>query len=1052
MAAAGTQGPARRGAGQPTGPVRRPKAKRARPQSKGALTPLAVPKALAKAREPAPRPSPRPGTQGPARRGAGQVRGPVARPKAKPAVHYEKVVPIPSKEQRARQQAVKLAPVISVLEQTTRPLHAVAGAADAALTHKNIARAAARGLQNKDRTTFSTVLKHAGAPKAVQVAGGLGLDIAADPLTYATFGTGTIGRKAVEKAAGTAAGKATRRLARDVNPNIAPEGVPKATWHEATSAARTARATTGRARHEAHQRAVAIRKSIGKNDKVVHDAIESDTIHALPQELQPAARHLKDSYAQIKAGEQAAGIKGGTVSEVKPQPVPVQSADVGGARQAVERATRARYAAERAPVGQRASVVRKARQTLRDAHTALEREKALAATERNTVRRVQKHNALAAVAPKSYVPHYTKASLEARAPSEARGSVGKRVVSPGTSKARLEERQRPLASLRVTHPDTYNEDAALAYVNRMTEGNRAITQAQLNKRLAELGTPVKHGEPVELGPGEQVFHQHGSDLTVVKGKDIERLTKTRERLIVLNEDVVKHAHAISSPGASRSEVARRFDQLQGGFKMVATGTPGFHVRNLIGDTQNAYLAQAGHRIPGNITRAGKTLRALRHSEEAQRTLGATPRALRGSVKVGDTSMTYAELAQEAARVGAIRSGYQNRELHDLLQSEQKGITKVRKGSRVLRSIKRTAQSREDLPRLATYIDARRKGATAEEAARHAAKFHFDYANLSEFERKVARRVVPFYTFSARNIPLQAKMLLKKPGKYAAYQKVREEAANASGQQPGYETNLAPWEQRNAPIPVRIGGKNVTLSAGLPLTDLNEFPNLAHPARLADEYMNKGMSLVTPILKDPVEFMNNYSFFFRGPIRRPTGPLVAAPSFVGAWPQDVKRKLGIARIVDKKTGKKVWGWDAKANYVAHAIPGLPSLGLGLSGGTNQAGRGTSEKIAGGLGLKVTPVDPATAQINEAYKQLDALQLKLAALSQQGVKKATSTPERNRLNQQLRAVERRIYVLAQKRGDKVLPTAGRPRQSSGGGFGSGLGGGLGGSLGGGLGGGL
>jgi hypothetical protein len=99
--------------------------------------------------------------------------------------------------------AGKLAPVLKVLDQTTRPVHAVAGAADAAVTGKNVLRAAQRGIENKDRTTFSTVLKHAGVKnKLVRGVAGFGLDVALDPTTYLTAGTGSVAEKTAAKAAG----------------------------------------------------------------------------------------------------------------------------------------------------------------------------------------------------------------------------------------------------------------------------------------------------------------------------------------------------------------------------------------------------------------------------------------------------------------------------------------------------------------------------------------------------------------------------------------------------------------------------------------------------------------------------------------------------------------------------------------------------------------------------------------------------------------------------------------------------------------------------------
>jgi hypothetical protein len=41
---------------------------------------------------------------------------------------------------------------------------------------------------------------------------------------------------------------------------------------------------------------------------------------------------------------------------------------------------------------------------------------------------------------------------------------------------------------------------------------------------------------------------------------------------------------------------------------------------------------------------------------------------------------------------------------------------------------------------------------------------FDYADLSDFEAQVLRRIVPFYVWSRNNIPLQVRAIMLEPGK------------------------------------------------------------------------------------------------------------------------------------------------------------------------------------------------------------------------------------------------------------------------------------------------
>src|SRR5437868_6770932 len=207
-------------------------------------------------------------------------------------------------------------------------------------------------------------------------------------------------------------------------------------------------------------------------------------------------------------------------------------------------------------------------------------------------------------------------------------------------------------------------------------------------------------------------------------------------------------------------------------------------------------------------------------------------------------MAHSQLADEAARAGAIRSGFLNQELPELIKAQGRGAKRVGReikgAGRAGRAVKRTLQSREDLPRLSTYIEGRKIGMQPEEAARFSMGPHFDYANLTDVERKV-RRFIPFYTFSARNIPYQAKVLLTKPGKAAAFQKVREEAAKTAGLGSGWESDQTSWEQRNLGIPVKIGGKVIAITTGDPTSDLNEFPVAlleGHPVKQLDEWMQK----------------------------------------------------------------------------------------------------------------------------------------------------------------------------------------------------------------------
>jgi hypothetical protein len=109
------------------------------------------------------------------------------------------------KAKSSKQATESYAPVLRVLKETTRINHAIAGAADAAVTHKSVPKAALKGIKNESDTSFSDVLKHAGVKnKTVRGVGGFALDVGTDPTTYLTLGAGSVAAKSAGAAAKSA--------------------------------------------------------------------------------------------------------------------------------------------------------------------------------------------------------------------------------------------------------------------------------------------------------------------------------------------------------------------------------------------------------------------------------------------------------------------------------------------------------------------------------------------------------------------------------------------------------------------------------------------------------------------------------------------------------------------------------------------------------------------------------------------------------------------------------------------------------------------------------
>ena len=90
-----------------------------------------------------------------------------------------------------------------------------------------------------------------------------------------------------------------------------------------------------------------------------------------------------------------------------------------------------------------------------------------------------------------------------------------------------------------------------------------------------------------------------------------------------------------------------------------------------------------------------------------------------------------------------------------------------------------AQGSEIRLRFATFMDGMNRYNDVGAAMDKVHLLHFDYADLSDAEQWV-RRVVPFYTWTRRNVPLQLRSMVMQPGKIQRFLYANEEFKNAFG--------------------------------------------------------------------------------------------------------------------------------------------------------------------------------------------------------------------------------------------------------------------------------
>ena len=99
------------------------------------------------------------------------------------------------------------------------------------------------------------------------------------------------------------------------------------------------------------------------------------------------------------------------------------------------------------------------------------------------------------------------------------------------------------------------------------------------------------------------------------------------------------------------------------------------------------------------------------------------------------------------------------------------------------------------------------------------KFLFDYSDLSEFEHKVMKRAIPFYTFMRKNNPLQLEQIFVNPQIYRNLNYGFNNFEVMSGSNYVEDTNRNEWRKDYVQLPFQINGENIGFNLNLPYETL-----------------------------------------------------------------------------------------------------------------------------------------------------------------------------------------------------------------------------------------
>ena len=214
------------------------------------------------------------------------------------------------------------------------------------------------------------------------------------------------------------------------------------------------------------------------------------------------------------------------------------------------------------------------------------------------------------------------------------------------------------------------------------------------------------------------------------------------------------------------------------------------------------------------------------------------------------------------RVGQLVSDVRNQPGVTLKRGAQKGGALAKDHLVDLKWAMEAGGFLEDNRRLGLFLHRLKKGDSYSEAAKAVTKALFDYNDITPIEKQIRTYAIPFYTWFRKNIPYQAEMLLRKPGKVALLPKIK-------GHMEGYYDSRVPEslvpDYMKHGFPINMGrndqGKErfALLQNWIPTTDLFSF--LTDPSGFGQSALGS----LNPLIKVPLEQSWNKDFFFGNPI-------------------------------------------------------------------------------------------------------------------------------------------------------------------------------------------
>jgi hypothetical protein len=426
------------------------------------------------------------------------------------------------------------------------------------------------------------------------------------------------------------------------------------------------------------------------------------------------------------------------------------------------------------------------------------------------------------------------------------------------------------------------------------------------------------------------------------------------------------------------------------FKKFKLLSPGFHMRNFVGNLFNMivggvdltktlqyqgdvfYLMTNGNSLIEKTVRAGVNLAT--EDTDLLKVLTSDELRLYKVLK----EFSFANLPQAGRMLWDLPE--------DVTKLLQDNVGDTKKLKLYEKALKYNAQANEIVDtyfRLQTFMFARenpeillRYGlANPQDLVR---RIHFDPADLSSVEKNFLKRVIPFYTFTKKNLAFQIRNLTDNPQLYKRVATLFDGVWKANDIDPYSELESFKRDQFWLPVFKQEDGKYYSLKLNLPIGDLNEFLN--NPLqRLASSF--------TPIVRAPFELAANTQIFSGLPIQEFQGQKAYNLDFLNLVNKVPGFEMFNARTAEYVLGQT--GLDVPLALVGGTVKGIADIATGEAGVGELVSKGVLQSAVS-AGSKEKGIR------NRQYEELRRLQGLLRYAKQEGIVVPTISEVENKNN--------------------------------------------------------